>query len=158
MRCDDFDALIEAIADGSHQLSAGQAAHLASCAACAARLERARAIESFLASRESASPSPTFTAAVMARVGAAQWRTERFIDIGFNLAIAAGALIILAAGAGLAWSLGFLSITIDAEALWEALNTPAAGRMLSEAQTVAMAALLLTTALVLWWWAETASD
>ena len=158
MRCDDFDALIEAIADGSHQPSADEAAHLASCAACAARLERARAIESFLAIREAAVPSPTFTTAVMTRVGAAQWQTERFIDIGFNLAIAAGALIILAGGVGLAWSLGFLSITIDADALWQALNTPAAGRMLSQAQTVAMAALLLTTALVLWWWAETASD
>ena len=158
MRCDDFDALIEAIADESHQLSADEAAHLASCASCAARLERARAIEAFLAIREVAAPSSAFTANVMARVGAAQWQTERFIDIGFNLAMVAGAFIILAGGIGLAWSLGFLSITIDLEALWEAFNTPAGGRLLSQVQTVAMAAVLLTTALVLWWWAETASD
>jgi hypothetical protein len=158
VRCDDFDALIEAIADESHQLSADEAAHLAACASCAARLERARAIEAFLAIREVAAPSSAFTANVMARVGAAQWQTERFIDIGFNLAMVAGAFIILAGGIGLAWSLGFLSITIDLEALWEAFNTPAAGRLLSQVQTVAMAAVLLTTALVLWWWAETASD
>ena len=64
----------------------------------------------------------------------------------------------IAGGFGLAWSLGFLSITIDVEALLQMLDTPATGRMLSQMQTVAMAAVLLTTALVLWWWAETASD
>ena len=107
--------LIEAIADGSHPLSAEEAAHLASCTVCAARLERARSIESFLSIRETLAPSAGFTANVMARVGAAQWQTERFIDIGFNLAMAAGALIILTGGIGLAWSLGFLSITIDVD-------------------------------------------
>lgn len=158
MRCDDFDALIEAIADGSQPLSADAAAHLASCPGCAARLDRARAIEAFLAVREIVLPPAGFTARVMTRVGAAQWQAERFIDIGFNLAMAAGAVTILAGGFGLAWSLGFLSITIDLDALWGALNTPAAGRMLSQVQTVVMAAMLLTTALVLWWWAETATD
>lgn len=32
------------------------------------------------------------------------------------------------------------------------------GRVLSQAQTVAMAAVLLTMALVVWWWAETDSS
>ena len=70
--------------------------------------------------REMAVPPATFTAAVMARVGQERWKTERAIDLGFNLAIAAGVLVILAGGAGLAWSLGLLTITIDVEAIWQA--------------------------------------
>ncbi|HEX6164083.1 MAG TPA: hypothetical protein VFZ31_12005 [Vicinamibacterales bacterium] len=156
--CDELEPLIEAIADGSLAPSAEDAGHLASCAGCAARLERARAIESWLQMREVASPPATFTAAVMAHVGREQWRAERAIDLGFNLAMAAGVAVILAGAAGLAWSLGFLSITIDLDALRAALDTEATGRVLSQVQTIAMSAVLLTMALVLWWWAEAASD
>jgi hypothetical protein len=156
--CDDLEPLIEAIADGSHELSADDAAHVASCAVCAPRLERARTIESLLSMREVAAPPATFTMAVMARVTKEQWKAERAIDFGFNLAIAAGVLVILTGGVGLAWSLGFLSIAIDLGALWDALGADATGRFLSQVQTIAMSAVLLTMALVLWWWAEAASD
>ena len=158
MRCDDLEPLIEAIADGSHELSAEDAAHTASCTVCAPRLERARSIEGLLSMREVAQPAPGFTQAVMARVGQERWRAERAIDLGFNLAIAAGILVIVAGGAGLAWSLGFLSFTIDLDALWQAIDTESTGRVLSQVQTIAMSAVLLTMALVLWWWAEAASD
>ena len=158
MRCEDLEPLIEAIADGSLQPDAETAAHVATCARCPAALERARAIESLLAVREMAVPPPAFTAAVMARVGQERWRAERVIDLGFNLAMAAGILVILAGGAGLAWSLGFLSITIDLDALLAMLDTQVANRVLSQVQTIAMAGVLLTMALVLWWWAETAVD
>ena len=156
--CDELEPLIEAIADGSYALSAAEAAHVASCARCAARLERARAIESLLQLREVAAPPASFTAAVMMRIGREHWQTERAIDLGFNLAMAAGIAVILAGAAGLAWSLGFLSITIDLEALRQALDTDVTGRVLSQVQTIAMSAVLLTMALVLWWWAEAASD
>lgn len=155
MRCDDLEALIEAIADGSLEPGAADAAHLAACAVCAPRLERARAIETWLAFREAAAPSPTFTAGVMARVGEERWKAERAIDIGFNLAMAAGVLVILTGGAGLAWSLGFLTITIDLDAVRVALdNTDVTGRFLSQVQTFVMAGVILTMALGLWWWAE----
>ena len=95
---------------------------------------------------------------VMARVVQDRWRAERAIDLGFNLAIAAGVLVIVAAGAGLAWSLGLLSITIDLDAIVRSLDAGATGRLLSQVQTVAMSAVLLTMALVLWWWAEAASE
>jgi len=91
-------------------------------------------------------------------VGREKWQTERAIDLGFNLAIAAGVLVIVAAGAGLAWSLGLLSITIDLDAIVRSLDAGATGRLLSQVQTVAMSAVLLTMALVLWWWAEAASE
>jgi hypothetical protein len=149
---------MEAIADGSHEPAGEDAAHLATCATCRPRLERARSIEGLLSMRELAVPSPAFTAAVMARVGQERWKSERAIDIGFNLAIAAGLLVIATAGAGLAWSLGFLTITIDVEAIWQAFDTDVTGRVLSQVQTVAMAAVLLTMTLVLWWWAEAASE
>src|SRR5678815_3639039 len=110
--CDDLEPLIEAIADGSHEPGADARQHLASCPACAARLETVRAIENLLIIREAAVPPASFTAAVMARIGQEEWQTERVVDIGFNLAIAAGVLVILAGAAGLAWSLGFLTITI----------------------------------------------
>lgn len=158
MRCDDLEPLIEAIADDSLPLSTEDAAHVASCAICAARIERARSIEGLLSLREMAAPSPGFTTRVMAGVVQDRWRAERAIDLGFNLAIAAGILVIAAAGAGLAWSLGILSVTIDLDAIVRALDTGATGRLLSQVQTVAMSAVLLTMALVLWWWAEAASD
>ena len=56
MRCEDLEPLIEAIGDGSHALSGEDAAHVASCARCAARIERAKSIESLLSMREVASP------------------------------------------------------------------------------------------------------
>jgi len=156
--CDELEPLIEAIADGSLELPPEQLAHLASCDRCAARLERARAIEQLLSLREAAAPPANFTQNVMARIGHEQWRTERVIDLGFNLAMAAGIFAILAGGVGLAWSLGLLTITVDFDAIAQALGGDFTGRVLSQVQTIAMAAVLLTIALALWWWAEAATD
>jgi hypothetical protein len=159
VRCEDVEPLIEAIADGSVEMTGAQAAHVASCARCAAQLERARSIESLLALRDMAEPPQSFTATVMARVVNERWKAERVIDLGFNLAIAAGVLVIVAGGAGLAWSLGFLNITIDLDAIWQAFAiTDVTGRFLSQVQTFMTAAVILTMALGLWWWAETAGD
>jgi len=158
VRCDDLENLIEAIADDSLPLPAEDAAHVASCALCTARIERARSIESLLSVREVAPLPAAFTQAVMARVIQERWKAERAVDLGFNLAIAAGILVIVTAGAGLAWSLGMLSVTIDLDAIVRALDAGATGRLLSQVQTVAMSAVLLTMALFLWWWAEAASE
>ena len=158
MRCEHLEPLIEAIADGSLAPDAGTAAHLASCPVCAARLAEAQAIENLLRTREVAVPPASFTAAVMARVGHERWKTERAVDLGFNLLMAAGVMVIVAGAAGLAWSLGFLNLTIDLEAIWRAIGSDVTGRVVSQVQTFVMAAALLTMALVLWWWAEAASD
>jgi anti-sigma factor RsiW len=159
VRCDELEPLIEEIADGSVTPTPDQSAHLDTCPLCRRRVERARTIEQLLIRREVAEPSATFTAKVMAQVGSERWRAERVIDMGFNLAMAAGVLVILAGAAGLAWSLGFLTITIDVVAILEVLEgAEVSGRVLSQVQTLAMAAVLLTMALVLWWWAEAASD
>ena len=158
MGCDHLEPLIEAIADGTLEPGADDRAHLEACAVCQSRVAGARAIERLLAAREALVPPTAFTASVMALVGHARWQTERVFDLGFNLAIAAGLLLILAGGAGLAWSLGFLTITIDFGALIDAAGTTLGSRVLSQVQTVAIGAVLLTIALGLWWWAEADSS
>lgn len=158
MRCDDLEPLIEAIADGTLELSAEDRAHLASCAVCSARFEDARRVEQWLAARELPLPPPTFTASVISRIGQQKWQTERVVDMGFNLAIAAGVLVILAGAFGLAWSLGFFTITVDVAALLDAAFSRVEGRVISQVQTVLISAVVLTMALVLWWWAEAAAD
>jgi anti-sigma factor RsiW len=155
MRCQHLDPLMEAIAEGSLEPGAEDRDHLETCPICQARLARARVVHEWLSTREAPVPPASFTAGVMARVGRERWRTERVFDIGFNVAIAAGVLLIVAGGAGLAWSLGFLTITID----WATLARVAGGsleeRVVPRIQTLGMAAMLLTMTLALWWWAET---
>ena len=158
MGCDQFDALIEAIADGTHQPAPDEGTHLSSCARCSARLEQARGIEQWLATRDAPQAPASFTASVMARIGQEKWKAERVIDIGFNLAIAAGVLVILAGGAGLAWSLGLFTLDVDLAALVDVATSQVEGRVINQLQTVGVAAVVLTMALVLWWWAETATD
>lgn len=158
MDCDHLESLIEGIADGSADLDAPAAAHLAGCPSCQARVERAREIDRFLMSREVPAPPAAFTANVMSLVRQDRWQVERAVDLGFNLAMAAGVLVILAGAGGLAWSLGFLSLTIDVEAILEATRTELGGRLLAQAQTIAMGAVLLTMAMALWWWTEADSS
>jgi anti-sigma factor RsiW len=157
MRCIDLDPFIEAIADVGWEPDAAGRAHLATCAQCAARVALAREIDRFFANRETPPPPVNFTAMVMAGVAKERWRTERAVDISFNLAVAAGVLVILSSAAGAAWSLGLLTVRIDLDAIANALGSDLASRVLSQAQTVGVAAGLLTMALVLWWWAETES-
>jgi hypothetical protein len=158
VRCDYLEPLIEAITDGTIEPSPADRAHLSSCATCSARLEEARRIEQWLSAREVAQPPASFTATVMARIGQENWQAERVVDIGFNLAIAAALLVIVAGAAGAAWSLGFFTVTIDTEALVRAAVSQVEGRVINQVQSVLIAAVVLTMALVLWWWAEAATD
>jgi hypothetical protein len=155
MGCEDIE--IEAIADGTRAATAEEADHLRTCAGCARGLELARAIESLLATRESPAPPPAFTAGVMARIGAAEWHTERIVDLGFNVAVALGLVIIMTSGAGLAWSIGLFTISIDLDALELAVGQLLDGRIGAQVQTTVFAAVLLVATLGLWWWAESDS-
>jgi hypothetical protein len=158
MRCDELEPLIEAFADGTVDPSPEDRAHLATCAVCAPRIEEARRIEQWLATREVPQAPASFTATVMARVVHENWKTERAVDIGFNVAVAAGLAVIFMGGAGLGWSLGLFTITIDLEWLLRAGGGELQGRVINQVQTFTIAAALLTSALVLWWWAEASTE
>ena len=158
MRCEHLEPLLEAIADGTLEPGAEDRDHLGTCAVCAARLERARVIHEWLSLREVPAPPATFTAGVMARVGRERWRTERVFDLGFNVAVAAGILLIVGSGAGLAWSLGFLTVSVDWAMLAQVAGSSLEERVVPQMQTIGMAAMLLAMTLALWWWAETDSS
>ena len=96
MRCEEIEPIVEAIADGTAKPDDAAREHLSTCALCAARVAQAREIDRFLASRDTPQPPAAFTSMVMARIATERWRAERVVDFGFNLAIAAGVIVILA--------------------------------------------------------------
>jgi hypothetical protein len=154
MRCDDLEPLIEAIADDSLEPSPEDRAHLDSCDLCRDRIDRARAIHALLTTRELPSPPASFTASVMTRIHHERWEGEQVVDLGFNLAIAAGVLLIAGGALGLAWSFGLLTFGMDVRGLFASVATEWVDRALQQLQTIVMATVLLTMALGLWWWAE----
>ena len=154
MSCDRLEPLIEELADGTLEPAGEHAAHLASCDDCRERLETARAIHSMLTARELPVPPASFTSNVMARIHRERWAGEQVVDLGFNLAIAAGVLLIIGGALGLAWSLGVLTFGVDARSLVASLASPWLDRALQQMQMVLVATILLMTTLGLWWWAE----
>ena len=152
--CDDVEPLVEAFADGTLEPTQEHLAHLAGCDVCSERLETARAIHAMLATRELPVPPASFTPSVMSRIQRERWTQEQVVDFGFNLAIAAGVLFILAGAAGLAWWLGVLTAGVDTHQLITAVASQWMDRALQQVQTVLVATILLMTTLGLWWWAE----
>lgn len=153
MTCHDLDEQVEALAAGEAPSTAA-AAHLADCADCRARLAMARSLEQLLAAREWPVPPADFTARVMRRVNQEQWRTEQWVDTGFNIAVAAGVVLVMMGVAGLAWTLGWLTGDPPTLAALGAVVDPWVERATREARTLGTASVLLTLVLVLWWWVE----
>jgi anti-sigma factor RsiW len=151
--CRQLDDLIEPLAEGETP-PAEVAAHLAGCANCQARVALARSLDRLLATREWPAPPADFTARVMRRVSQDQWRTEQWVDTGFNIAVAVGVVLVLAGAAGLAWALGWLTSDPPTLAALGVAAEPWLARATTQARTLGMAALLLTVVLALWWWVE----
>ena len=95
MFCDEVLDSIEAIAGGELTPDGRIADHLASCPNCATTLGSARALEQALRRRAAPQAPPQFTTRTLARVRRARWRSEQFLDVGFNVAIAGGVLAVL---------------------------------------------------------------
>jgi anti-sigma factor RsiW len=154
MFCDEALDSVEAIAGGETTPDGRVAEHLASCPNCAAALIRARELEQLLRSRAVPEAPPQFTPRTLARVRRARWRTEQFLDAGFNVAIG---LVVLAVVAGV-WILlnrsGLVSVSSDAVDLFGAAILAFARRVGPSLPLYAGATLLLVTALAIWWWAE----
>src|SRR4051812_50052173 len=88
MFCDEVLDTVELIASGELIASPRMMEHLASCRGCAAALESARRVDALLRSR-AAPPAPAqFSSRVMSRMRRARWRSEQWLDWGFNVALA----------------------------------------------------------------------
>src|SRR5258706_14640692 len=114
MFCDEALDSVEAIAAGELLPDGRVASHLATCPNCALALTRARQLEASLRQREAPSAPAQFTSRTLARIRRARWRTDQFLDVGFNLAIG----LILFAVLGGVWLLlhrtGLASVSGDA--------------------------------------------
>src|SRR5471030_1001995 len=118
MFCDEALDAVEAIAAGEVMPDGRVASHLATCPNCALALVHARQLEVSLRQRDAPAAPPQFTTRTLARVRRARWRSDQFLDLGFNLAIGA---VVLAMIGGL-WLLlnrtGVGAVTGDAVALF----------------------------------------
>ena len=84
----------------------------------------------------------------------ARWRSEQFLDVGFNVAIAA---VVLAVIVGV-WMLlnrsGLVAVSNDVVDLFGSGLVAFARRVAPSLPLYAGATALLATALGIWWWAE----
>jgi anti-sigma factor RsiW len=154
MFCDEALDAVEAIAADDLTPDGRVASHLASCPDCAAALESARALERLLRRRAAPAAPAQFTSRTLARVRRARWRTEQFLDVGFNVAIGA---VVLAVVGGI-WMLlhrsGLNAVSNDAVDLFGNGLVTFAHRVMPSLPLYAGATAVLVTVLGIWWWAE----
>ena len=154
MFCDEVLDAVEAIAAGDLTPDGRIAEHLTSCPNCAAALVSARALERMLRARSAPKPPAQFTTRTLARVRRARWRSEQFLDVGFNVAIG---VVVLAVVGGV-WMLlnrsGLVAVSNDAVDLFGTSLLAFARRVGPSLPLYAGATALLATALGIWWWAE----
>jgi len=154
MFCDEALNSVEAIAAGELQPDGRIAAHLETCPNCAAALESARALERMLRRRSVPPPPPQFTQRTLGRVRRARWRSEQFLDMGFNVAIVTGVLGVVAAIWLLVDRTGLSAVSRDAIGFFGSGLTVIVQRVAPSLPLYAAATALLATALGIWWWAE----
>jgi predicted anti-sigma-YlaC factor YlaD len=154
MFCDEALDAVESIAAGELRLEGRIADHLATCPNCAAALDSARELERLLRERAVPQPPAHFTSRTLTRIRRARWRSEQFLDVGFNVAMVA---IVVAIVSGI-WMLfnrsGLGAISRDAAGLF---GTSAMALARSAAPSVPLyagATAVVLMALALWWWAE----
>ena len=154
MFCDETLDAIEAIAAGELAAEGRVAAHLATCRHCAAALASARRLDKMLAARPVPTPPQQFTVRTMTRIRRARWRSDQFLDVGFNVAIALIVIGIIGAGWLLLDRSGLTVVSGDLIALVESGGVARAQRVAPSVPVYVAAAALVVTALGIWWWAE----
>jgi predicted anti-sigma-YlaC factor YlaD len=154
MFCDEALDAVEPIAAGDLTPDGRIAEHLASCPNCAAALVTARQLERVLRRRGVPEPPPQFTARTLTRVRRARWRSDQFLDVGFNVAI----IMVVVAVFGGVWMLlnrtGLAVVSTDAVDLFGSALVTMVRRVAPSLPLYAGAAALLASALGIWWWAE----
>ena len=154
MFCDETLDAIEAIAAGELTAEGRVALHLASCRNCAAALESARRLDKMLAARPVPKPPQQFTIRTMTRIRRARWRSDQFLDIGFNVAIALVVIGIIGSGWLLLDRSGLTAVSGDLFNLIEGGGVALARRVAPSLPVYAAAAAIVVAALGVWWWAE----
>ena len=112
------------------------------------------AIERWMRDRTTPAAPAAFTAAVMTRVRHERWQAERYWDLGFNIAVAVGLIIVAAGVLGLIYISGLSVVGRDAVLLFADALTTAADQLAPSLPTYMAAFALTATALGLWWWVE----
>jgi predicted anti-sigma-YlaC factor YlaD len=154
MFCDETLDAIEAIAAGELKAEGRVALHLDSCRNCAAALDSARRLDRMLAARAVPKPPQQFTVRTMTRIRRARWRSDQFLDVGFNVAIALIVLGIIGAGWLLLNRSGLTVVSGDLFTLIEGGGLALAQRVAPSLMVYAAGGALVVTALGIWWWAE----
>jgi predicted anti-sigma-YlaC factor YlaD len=154
MFCDEALDAVEAIAAGEMMPDGRVASHLATCPNCAQALEDARQLEASLRQRQAPAAPPQFTSRTLARIRRARWRTDQFLDLGFNLAIGAVIVAVLVAVWMLLDRAGLAAISGDAVEIFGSGVVALARRIAPSVPLYAGAAAVLLSALGIWWWAE----
>jgi hypothetical protein len=112
------------------------------------------AIERWMRERPAPVAPPRFTASVISRVRSERWRSERYWDLGFNIAVASGLLLIVAGILALIYASGLAVVGRDALKLFAESLTALATQLAPSLPAYLGALGLTATALGLWWWAE----
>ncbi len=154
MFCDEVLELVESIADGDLMPEGRVAAHLATCPNCAAALEGARRVEQALRARPVPRAPARFTTRTMTMLRRQRWRNEQFLDVGFNVALGAVALVVVGGALILLNRAGLISVGNGALDLMSGGVVRLVRRAAPAVPVYAGAAALLGAALGVWWWAE----
>ena len=154
MFCDEALDAVEAIAAGDLTPDGRVAQHVASCPNCAAALDSARTLERMLRMRPAPKPPPHFTTRTLTRVRRARWRTEQFLDLGFNLTIGAVVLAVVGGVWMVLHRTGLAAVSGDVVTLFGNGLVTFIHRVAPSLPLYAGAAALLASALAVWWWAE----
>ena len=157
MFCDEVLEAIEPLAAGELTPSSRIAEHLASCRGCAAALESARRVDAWLRVRPAPAAPAHFTSRVMSRIRRARWRSEQLLDWGFNAALVAAGLLVVAGVWVVMRRTGLTMVTPVSSDVAELFNTgmmTLARRISPSLPLYAAATALLGAVLGVWWWAE----
>lgn len=154
MFCDEALDAVEAIAAGELTPDGRIAEHLATCPNCASALADAQQLEQMLRGRPIPQASSQFTSRTMARVRRARWRSDQFLDLGFNLALAVIVVAVIATVWMLMHRSGLTAVSDDAVALLSAAFFSLASRIAPSLPLYLGATALLGGVLGIWWWAE----
>jgi anti-sigma factor RsiW len=154
MSCTELDEVIEPIAAGDLEADAVMRAHLATCPRCASALALARHIDRVLAMQSAPDPSSGFTQALMARMRRERWRSEQYLDLAFNAAVA----LAIAAGVGGLWLVltisGLATVSADLTRVVVTAAGAALASLVPALPVYAAAAAVFVSGMALWWWAE----